>query len=192
MNLFELVLIVLSMTGVLPENSSRSETFCEEYVSQFDAVSSTQEQRAVLGICRAELPGFEGPVLAMGEALILLPKEFYVIADQTQFLLALTSVDANLGREDWPYTTAGISIGSPFDSIESERVSIEPLPMPSLAKTCNMEIELRSLEVEHFDGGFIQSVSEARFDGYSLAIFGESPDLLRAIMDAFVRINCDQ
>jgi hypothetical protein len=192
MSASSLFVIVLLLAGVLPEDASREESFCDGYVSQFGAAPSTQEQRVVLEICRAEFPGFKGPVVAVGKTYLPLPSEFYIVADQAEYLVAFTSVDANLGQADWPYTIAGISRGSPFDSIEADRVFIQSLPAPRLAKACEMDIELRSLEVQHFDSGFVQRVSEARFDGYSLAIFGQSTVLLRAIMDVFVRINCDQ
>lgn len=167
-------------------------SFCDEYIALADGEEVGVEQSVILSICNANLADNEGAFISVESKMMPVPTRHVFDADQEKFRLSIIPAD-NLLPPAWPYGYIYVgSMGQSLQTVQMQRTESSQLPEPVGSSMCDFELSLHRYSIYHASdsNSLWTHAHEMRLSDSVVVVFGGSPDLLRAMADAFVRINC--
>gem|GEM_PF-6847330 len=166
-------------------------SFCEEFERSHELDKASLEVSAVLEVCEATLLDYSGAFVVVEDKYLPVPSEFVIDSDNARFRLSMLPREAVVGDSSWSY--GHLYVGSSDQSlanVEYGRVDVRPLDPPQALGRCDFELGLYSYSIYFEDGSYFKQATELRLPETVVVIFGGNPNLLRAMTEAFVRLNC--
>lgn len=162
-------------------------SFCEHYLSP--NADSAKRDPVVVSVCGASFDDFEGTFAYFERGFLPIPKQFYIKPPGKNDVLMSSAQFAD--RIDWPYGI--LTIGSFENSqigVAKSAHKIDHEVIEEVKNACGLNLELWNLLVEMPDSEFSSQFTEAKFGNTLISLSGDSEQLMLAMIDSFVRLNC--
>lgn len=180
------IIIVLYM---IPTSSVFASTFCDEFADQ--GRSSRSGAQAINELCSAEIDSFNGTFAFIEKGFLPIPKHFYLKVPHENYI-SMDSAQMVNGESDWPYGVLIIS-GLERSRLQhaTEKNEITHDIIQDFRNACQISLNVWRLRFEMPGSEYSPYFIEARLGQTRISLAGQPSELMLAMLDSFMRLNCE-
>lgn len=182
------LLVIVIILYMVSARSVWASSFCDGFADQEKPDLSGAQ--AVSEVCAAEIGSFTGTFAYVENGFLPIPQYFYLKLPHENYISMDSAQMAN-GEFDWPYGVLMISdLERSRLQHSSEKNEIKHRVIHEFRKECEISLNVWALRFEMPGSKYAPYFIEAQLGQTRISLAGKPSDLMLAMLDSFIRLNC--